>query len=152
MGIFGKKVELSRDFFVSGLDLDKVALCNFRERKGFKITLSSDYNSNIVSAKIGSYIKFIEIVNRFYSNGKKECTFFFSEYDLKEVSSFLESNFRKVPKELKYISSYGPPKTISSFGPPAVFLDNGDIICQKHFYSSKSLLFEIVTEDKIYNK
>lgn len=151
MGLFGTKIELKRDFFVSGLDMDKITLCNFREKKGFKIEIDNDYNSNIVSAKIGGYLKFLEITNRFYTNGKKECTFFFSGYDLKEITSFLESNFKIVPKELKYISSYGPPKTISPIGPPAVFLDNGDILCQKHFYSH-SYLFQIVTENNLFNK
>ena len=151
MGLFTKKVELRKEYFVSGLDLDKTNLCDFRERQGFKIKLSNSYNSTTVTAELGGYFRFFHIYNEYFSNEEKDCHFFFVGFDLKEISDFLKENFKIVPKDLRYISSEGPPKMISMISQPAVYLENGDIICQRRF-ENNSYSFQIITRNKLYNK
>lgn len=151
MGLFTKRVELKKEYFLSGLDLDKTNLCNFRERQGFKIKLSSSYNSTTVTAELGGYFRYFHIYNEYFSNGEKECRFFFVGFDLKEISDFLRQNFKIVSKDFRYIASDGSPAMIGLIPQPAVFLENGDIICQGHF-ENNLYSFKIITPDKFYNK
>ncbi len=95
MGLFSKKVELQKDFFTSCLDMAKNDVCDFRERQGFKVKLSSDNKSTLVEAEIGGYFRFFAVTNVFYTNGERECRFFFSGFERSEVNTFFELNFAK---------------------------------------------------------
>lgn len=136
MGLFSKGIELKKEFFVQCLDMDKSALCNFRERQGFKIKISNNSSSIVVTAELGGYFKYMHIYNDFYNNGTRECRFFFVGFELKELLDFFKQNFVSVPTDLKYIVSQGPPRTIASFYPPSVFLADGDILTQDQFNNS----------------
>ena len=149
MGLFGSKLELKKNFFISGLDMDRNSLCVFRERQGFKVKVSNNYNSQTVTAELGGYFRYFHIYNKFYNNGERECSFFFVDFEFSEIDKFLKMNFKAVPPDTWYRRDNGLENIRCQVRNPSAILENGEIICQGQSYSKTEIGLQVITKDRI---
>ena len=122
MGLFGKKIEIKKEFFKPCLSFNKFEVANYRERQGFKVKIENSYKKLIVKSTVGGFLKFIQITDYFWDNGERAYSIFFPDFPQDEVISFLNSNFKYDKKKMCWILEDGNELKVKC--------DNGSLSCR----------------------
>ncbi|HBL34481.1 MAG TPA: hypothetical protein DDZ96_11795 [Porphyromonadaceae bacterium] len=150
MGLFGKKFELKKEYFLPYFDIDRDTLCKLRKEQGFKVDTYYDSWAVNVRAKMKDsiWLGSFEIIDKFYLSNRG-CDFKFIDIISRtNALDFFNQNFRPLPKTVRFKSSDGllHDYYISSF-----YLTDNYILIDKSGYGNPYswFTFSIITKDEI---
>jgi len=150
MGLFGNKIVLRKEYFVSCYNMDKYAISDFRKRQGFNVTMYTDGGALNVCAEMKSFLRYLKITNKIYVFGGLECEFdFYGLESLEDTWSFLRQHFTPVPKNVRFRFPDGVSR---DYYTPSVYLPDGNVLAWKSSSGSDWFCLHIISQDRIIIK
>lgn len=147
MGLFGNKMVLKKEYFVSGFDMDGDSIYYLRQRQGFKVKSYTDSGGLNIEAEMKSFINTFTIYHYYHIFGKKTCKFsFYESFKFDEVMDFLNQNFVKTPNTIRFKS---PEGIFQDYYQNSFYLPDGNIIIESSRRSSGIFEFEILSKERI---
>lgn len=147
MGLFGKKIEIKKEHFVSCFEMDKNSIAALRRNQGFNVTTYTDGGAFNILAEMKSFMGSYKIINKISIYGGVACEFtFYETLTINEVLSFLQQYFQIVPRDVKFKSADGGNKLYNS---PAFYLSDGNVLIYETIESTRWFRLRVISKDSI---
>lgn len=146
MGLFGKKLELKKEYFDSYSNLNADQICDLRTRQGFNVSTCMDQGALEIRAEMKHFLGSFLVVNKIHVFGMRACEYHFYEtFSFTEVTRFLDQYFRKVPQNV----TFHLPNGDTAIAFCAYYLPDGNLLYRYKFQRDRWFSFKTIPKDQI---